>query len=72
MMNSDAIVLIECLIPAAIPSGKPESIYDANKSCTPSVDPPPVFSSASVEDSPNLAFHETQNFTPSQVMFVII
>jgi hypothetical protein len=72
MMNSDAMVVMECWIFAAIPSGKPESINDASKTCTPSVDPPPVFSSASVEDSPNLAFHETQNFTPSQVMFVVI
>jgi hypothetical protein len=72
MMNSDAMALMECEISAAIPSGKPESFNDASKSCTPSVDPPPAFSSASVEGSPNLAFHETQNFTPSQVMFVVI
>jgi hypothetical protein len=39
---------------------------------TPSVDSTPAFSSASVEGSSNLGSHQTQNFTPSDVMLVAI
>ncbi len=36
------------------------------------IDSPPTFNNASIEGFPNLAFNDTQNFTPFQVMLVVI